>query len=43
MVDIRAEVNISLFADFKEGTFTPTDRRPDEVNALFDALVKAAS
>lgn len=43
MVDIRAEVNISLFADFKEGTFTPTDRRPDEVSALFDALVKAAS
>ncbi|AQP45811.1 NADPH-dependent FMN reductase [Tessaracoccus flavus] len=43
MVDIRAEVNISLFADFKEGTFTPIDRRPDEVNALFDALVKAAS
>ena len=43
MVDIRAEVNISLFADFKEGTFTPTDRRPNEVSALFDALVKAAS
>lgn len=42
MVDIRAEVNISLFADFKEGTFTPTDRRPDEVSALFDALTAAS-
>ena len=42
MVDIRTEVNISTFTDFKEGKFTPSERRPDEVSAMFDALVKAA-
>lgn len=42
MIDVRAEVNISTFTDFSDGKFTPDERRPDEVNAVFDAVVKAA-
>lgn len=41
MVSVRAELNLSLFTDVKDGSFQPTDRRADELATLFDQLEKA--
>lgn len=43
MVDIRAELNISIFTEFADGEFTPDERRAGELGELFDSLVKTAS
>lgn len=38
MVDVRAQVSLSLFSEFTNGEFTPLERRPDELTAVFDQL-----
>ncbi len=45
MLDARAQVALSLFADFGDSGFTPLDRRTGELDALFDeveALTRAS-
>lgn len=39
MHDVRAQVPISLFAEFGEDGFTPSERRADQLTALFDQLI----
>lgn len=43
MHDVRAEVNLNLFVDWNDERFAPTDRRADEVNAVFDAVEELAA
>lgn len=46
MTDVRAQVALSLFTDFTAfigGTFTPADRRADELTAVLDQVVAATS
>lgn len=42
MVDVRAEVNLSLFTDFDEDGFAPDERRAEEVGAVLDQVVTMA-
>ena len=45
MLDARAQVGLSLFADFGEAGFAPLDRREGELEALFnevEALTRAS-
>ncbi|YAL84491.1 NADPH-dependent FMN reductase [Dermacoccaceae bacterium W4C1] len=39
MVDVRAQVALSLFTEWPEGKFTPAERRTGELNTLLDQLV----
>ena len=43
MVDVRARVAISLFAEFGEGGFQPAERRTAELTALLDQLVASTA
>lgn len=38
---VRATVAISTFAEFREGEFVPSERRPHEANAMLDQLIAA--
>ena len=38
MVDVRNEINVSLFTHFKDGVFTPTAHQNEDLKALFDSL-----
>lgn len=38
MVDVRQQLEISLFTEFADGEFTPNERRPEELDVLFDQL-----
>ncbi|MGD9605965.1 MAG: NADPH-dependent FMN reductase [Leucobacter sp.] len=41
MVDVRAQVSMSTFAEFEEdGAFAPSDRREGELGRLLDQLVR---
>lgn len=42
MMDIRDEVNFSIFTDFPEGTFTPRENSPESLSTMLDSLVAAA-
>lgn len=39
MLDVRAQVSISLFAEFGQGGFAPAERRSAELTTLLDQLV----
>lgn len=39
MLDVRAQVSLSLFAEFGADGFTPLERRVGELAALFDQLI----
>jgi NAD(P)H-dependent FMN reductase len=39
ILDVRAQVAISLFTEFSDGAFTPADRRAAELGTLLDQLV----
>lgn len=39
ILDVRAQVSISVFGEFVDGTFAPADRRPAELATLLDQLV----
>lgn len=39
MADVRAQVSVSRFQEFPDGTFTPGPRREKELSILFDQLV----
>lgn len=39
MVDVRAEVNLSVFTEFDGSQVTPSERRGDEVTAMLDQLI----
>lgn len=43
MYDVRAEVNLSLFTDFDGDTFTPDERRAEELNEVFNQVETTAS
>jgi NAD(P)H-dependent FMN reductase len=38
--DVRAQVSLLVFEDWKDGDFTPLDRREGEVQAMLDQLVE---
>lgn len=38
MPNVRAELNFNLFTDWQDGTFSPAERHPAEINAMLDAL-----
>ena len=38
MPNARAEVNLSIFTDWKDGEFAPSDRRRDEIGAVLEAV-----
>lgn len=38
---VRNELNFNLFFDWSDGEFTPAERHPDELNAMYDALEEA--
>ena len=42
MHDVRSQVSLSLFTEFGENGFQPSDRREAELNALLDELAPAA-
>lgn len=39
MLDVRAQVSLSLFQEFGDGGFTPAERRAGELDALLDQLI----
>ncbi|WP_285028944.1 NAD(P)H-dependent oxidoreductase [Mycolicibacterium sp. lyk4-40-TYG-92] len=39
MLDVRAQVSLSLFTEFGADGFTPLDRRPGELAGLLDQLI----
>lgn len=39
MLDVRAQVSLSLFGEFGEGGFTPQERRAGELDTLLDQLI----
>ncbi len=41
MVDVRAQLALSLFTDFGESGFAPIERRTDELNTLFGEIEAA--
>lgn len=43
MPNVRSEVNISIFTEFEDSTFTPTDRRETEVGHVFDEVEQLAT
>lgn len=42
MVDVRAQLALSLFADFAEGAFVPQDRRVKELGTVINQLIAMA-
>jgi len=38
MVDVRAQLALSIFTDFGEGGFAPSDRRADELTEVFNQI-----
>jgi NAD(P)H-dependent FMN reductase len=42
MTDVRAQVSLLVFEDWKDGDFRPLDRREDELQAMLDQLVEMA-
>lgn len=42
MVGVRAQLSMSVFTDFHDGTFTPQDRRPGELETLFGQVTSMA-
>jgi NAD(P)H-dependent FMN reductase len=40
MTDVRAQVSLLVFEDWKDGEFRPLDRREDELEELLDQLVE---
>lgn len=40
MVDVRAQLEISLFTEFSEEGFTPNERRVEEITTLLDQVVE---
>lgn len=38
MCDVRAEVNVNTFTDFKDDKFAPAERRTNEVNEVFNQV-----
>lgn len=43
MVDVRAEVNLSLFTDFTDGTFTPAAHHDKSLSDVFDQIEAAVN
>ena len=40
MTDVREQVSLYVFEDWKDGEFRPLDRREDELEAMLDELVE---
>lgn len=43
MLDIRGQLDLNLFSEFNEGGFSPNERRPQELTAIFDDLENLAN
>ncbi|MFV0464391.1 MAG: NADPH-dependent FMN reductase [Nostocoides sp.] len=43
MIDVRQQLPISLFFEYREDGFVPADRRPAELNILLDQLLAATT
>lgn len=43
MVSVRAEANLNIFTDFKDGTFTPQDRHGDDLKNVLDQVEQTAA
>lgn len=42
MADVRAQVSLNMFTDFKDGAFEPVERRAGEITTVLDQLTAMA-